>query len=117
MIRDTTPSDWLNQGNSPQIAQRAQILQRTTSGRLGDSFDFELDELEVEQQGGFQPGDIQIAEHLCHVILVERGDHLGVDDQPVVYDEVGDWTDPVRSTSAATVVRPDVTNCTWNDLT
>jgi hypothetical protein len=45
---------------------------------------------EVEEQGGFEAGDVEVAEHLGDVVLVEGGDDLGIDDDGVVDDEIGD---------------------------
>jgi len=41
------------------------------------------------REGGSKAGDVEVAEHLGHMGLVECGDDLGIDDDRVVDDEVG----------------------------
>ncbi len=45
--------------------------------------------LEVEKQGGFQAGDVEVSEHLCDVAFVEGGDDFGVHDDGVGDDQIG----------------------------
>lgn len=45
---------------------------------------------EVEEEGGFEAGNVEVAEHLRYMGFVEGGDDLGIDDDGIVDDEVGD---------------------------
>lgn len=45
---------------------------------------------EVEEQCGFEAGDVEVAEHLGGVIFVEGSDDLGIDDHGFIDDEIGD---------------------------
>jgi hypothetical protein len=40
---------------------------------------------EIQQQGHLQAGDVQIAQHLGEVRVVERGGDFGIDDYQIVY--------------------------------
>lgn len=55
---------------------------------VGDAFDLEAGVFEVEEQGGFETGDVEVAEHLGEVAVVEAGDNLGINDDEVIDDEV-----------------------------
>jgi hypothetical protein len=57
---------------------------------VGDSFDLEAGVFEVEEQGGFKAGDVEVAEHLGEVVLVEGGDDLWIDNHHVLNDQIGD---------------------------
>ena len=46
--------------------------------------------LEIEEKGSFQVGNVQVAKHLGDVVIIEGIDHLGVDDDGVVDNEIGD---------------------------
>ena len=56
---------------------------------MRNAFDTKFVVFEVEKQSGLELGDIQVAEHLRDVTVVERRDNLGVDDEPLLHDEVG----------------------------
>ena len=53
-----------------------------------DSFPAQSGFLEIDQQGDFELGDIQVTEHLGHVRVVERRHDFRVDDHRVVHDEI-----------------------------
>ena len=57
---------------------------------VGDAFDLEAGVFEVEEQGGLEAGDVEVAEHLGEVVLVEGGDDLWIDNHHVLNDQVGD---------------------------
>jgi len=44
--------------------------------------------LEIQNQGYFQPGDVQISRHLSLVALAESGDDLGIHNEPVIHDQI-----------------------------
>ncbi len=46
--------------------------------------------LEIEKQGGFQARDVEIAKHLGDVGFIEIGNHFRIDDDGLVYNQVGD---------------------------
>ena len=45
---------------------------------------------EIEEKGRFQAGNVEVAKHLGDVVIVERVDHLGIDDDGVVDNEIRD---------------------------
>ena len=45
---------------------------------------------EVEEQGCFEAGDVEVAKHLGEMAFVEGGDDLGIDDDEIIDNEVGD---------------------------
>ncbi len=60
-------------------------------GRLvGYAFDAEFRVFEIEEKRGFESGDVEVAEHLSEVALVEGGDDFGGYDDLVFDDEVRD---------------------------
>ena len=44
---------------------------------------------EIEEKGSFQAGNVEVAKHLGDVVIVEGIDHLGIDDDGVVDNEIG----------------------------
>ena len=46
--------------------------------------------LEIEKQSGFQARDVEIAKHLGDVGFIEIGNHFWIDDDSLVYNQVGD---------------------------
>ena len=57
-------------------------------GSVGNAFDAEPRVLEVKQESGFEPRDIQVSEHLRDVAFVKIANHLGVHNHPLGNDEV-----------------------------
>lgn len=57
---------------------------------VGDALDAEFGMFEVEEEGGFEAGDVEVSEHLGEVAVVESGDDLGIHDDRLFDDEVGD---------------------------
>ena len=57
---------------------------------VGDAFDLEAGVFEVEEQGGLEAGDVEVAEHLGEVVLVEGGDDLWIDNHHVLNDQIRD---------------------------
>ncbi len=57
---------------------------------VGDPFDLEAGMFEIEEQRGFEAGDVEVAQHLGEVVFVESSDDLGIDDDGFVDDEIGD---------------------------
>ncbi len=45
---------------------------------------------EIEEKGSFQAGNVEVAKHLGDVVIVEGIHHLGIDDDGVVANEIGD---------------------------
>ena len=56
---------------------------------VGDAFDLKPGILEIEKQSGFQARDVEIAKHLGDVGFVEIGNHFRIDDDGLVYNQVG----------------------------
>lgn len=59
-------------------------------GSDGDAFDLKPGMLEIQEEGSFQARDVEVAEHLGDVGFVESTDHLGIDDDCVIDNEIGD---------------------------
>ncbi len=53
-------------------------------------FDLKPGILEIEKQSGFQARDVEIAKHLGDVGFVEIGNHFRIDDDGLVYNQVGE---------------------------
>jgi hypothetical protein len=45
---------------------------------------------EIEEKSSFETGNVEVAKHLGDVVIVEGIDHLGIDDDGVVDNEIGD---------------------------
>jgi hypothetical protein len=60
----------------------------TKSPLADDPFPVELGVLEVQQQGDFEAGNVQVSEHLGDVGVVEFRDHLRINDDLFVYDQI-----------------------------
>ena len=48
---------------------------------VGDAFDAEGCEFEVEEESGFEAGDVEVAEHLGKMVVIEAGRHFWIDDE------------------------------------
>ena len=46
--------------------------------------------LEIEQESGFQAGDVQVTKHLGIVCLGEGCGYFCIHDHTIIYDEIGD---------------------------
>ncbi len=57
---------------------------------VGDAFDLKSGMLEIEKQSGFQARDVEIAKHLGDVGFIEIGNHFWIDNDSLVYNQVGD---------------------------
>ena len=52
------------------------------------SLPFEFRVPEVQQQCEIKVGDVQVAEHLSDVIVIERGDYLRINDDQFIDDQI-----------------------------
>jgi len=56
---------------------------------VGDTFDPEAGIFEIEKECGFEAGDVEVAKHLSEVTVIETGDDLGIHNDSVFNNEVG----------------------------
>jgi len=56
----------------------------------GYTFNLESSMFEVEKEGCFEAGDVKVSKHLGEVGIIEGSDNLGIDDNSIVDDKVGD---------------------------
>jgi len=53
------------------------------------SFPIQSRTFEIQQERQFEPADGKIADHLCNMRFVKCSGHLRVNDNEVIYDQIG----------------------------
>ena|GEM_PF-3564553 len=56
---------------------------------VGDAFDLEARIFEIEEKGCLEAGNVEIAEHLGEVAVVECSNDFGIDDHQIIHDQIG----------------------------
>src|ERR1700736_1537795 len=66
-----------------------EICGSTFRFRLADhSFPIQSRTFEIQQERQFEPADRKVADYLCNMRFVKRSDHLRVNDNEVIYNQI-----------------------------